>query len=103
MITPYLLEISFFIGAFSYIWVAQFLYPGKILDFGRKWIDKVTEWLPKGKSNIKGKVRFSWYECESCLSGQISLATALILWENPFVLFVLSVTIASILGGICRK
>ena len=103
MMTQEILQTAFHIGAWSYIWVAHLLYPGKVLDFGRKWIDRITEVLkPAFPMTWIRKLRFAWYECEACISGQIAIVVALICGYNPFLLFVYSVTIASLIGGLSR-
>ena len=97
-----IIEIGFLIGASCFIWCWHLLYPGKVLDFVRGWINKATH--PIKNKELKGKLRFAWYECESCLSGQVALIVGLIYFQNAIetaLLFITSIIFASLLKGIC--
>lgn len=92
---------SLFIGVTGWVVMNQLFAVGKIFDFVRIWVNKLTNNLPK---ELKMKIRYMTYECEGCMSGQIALWYS-IFNQNPdwWKYIILSIFFASIIAKIMNN
>lgn len=88
------------------VWIQMMVSPGNLLDGVAKWIN--NKWTKRWP-----KVHFMLFQCEKCFAGQLALWFVIIVMSreigglqllyNAFILIMLSIFMARVIGGVVKR